>query len=344
MPPIEAAARALESSFAFDLPASLEAHAPPEVRGAGRDDVRLLVSTRASLRHTRFSQLPDFLAAGDLIVLNRSATLPAALEAQREDGGILKLHVSTQLPADLFVVEPNATHVEPRERLRLPGGGLAELLTPYRSSPRLWVARLYLPMPLVPYLMKYGRPVSYRHVATHWPLQMYQNVFAQTPGSAEMPSAGRPFTLGGLARLRERGVGVAFITLHAGVSSPEHDEPPYEEQYEVPAETAWAVRRARRGGGRVVAVGTTVVRALESSLDERGQVAASRGWTGLVIGPERGVRAVDGVLTGFHEPRSSHLAMLEAVIGPARVRKAYGAALAGGYLWHEFGDSHLILP
>jgi S-adenosylmethionine:tRNA ribosyltransferase-isomerase len=330
--------------LAFELPAALEAHVPPEVRGAGRDDVRLLVSTGADTEHAHFRRLPDFLAAGDLIVLNRSATLPAALCARRESGSVFDLHISTRLPADLFVVEPSETHLEEHERLRLPGGALAELLTPYRASRRLWVARLFMPMPFVLYLMRYGWPVSYRHVSTPWPLQTYQNVFAQTPGSAEMPSAGRPFTDEMLGRLRERGVGVAFITLHAGVSSLERDEPPYEEWYEVPADAARAVHRARRGGGRIVAVGTTVVRALESSLDERGQVVASRGWTDLVITPERGVSAVDGVLTGFHEPRSSHLAMLEAVIGCERVWDAYAAALAGGYLWHEFGDSHLILP
>jgi S-adenosylmethionine:tRNA ribosyltransferase-isomerase len=344
MPFAEAVARELESPFAFALPASHEASSPPEVRGMGRDDVRLMVSTNAGLTHAHFRDLPEFFGPGDLIVLNRSATVPAALTARRADGNTLVLHLSTRLPADLFVVEPHETRVEQHEHLRLPGGALAELLTPYRDSRRLWVARLSLPTTLLQYLARYGEPVSYRHVGAHWPLGAYQNVYADAPGSAEMPSAGRPFTRESLGRLRERGVVIAFITLHAGVSSPEHDEPPYEERYDVPAETARAVRHARRSGGRVVAVGTTVVRALESSLDERDQVIASRGWTDLVITPERGVRAVDGLLTGFHEPRSSHLAMLEAVIGCERVVEAYEAALASGYLWHEFGDSHLILP
>jgi S-adenosylmethionine:tRNA ribosyltransferase-isomerase len=333
-----------DDPIAFELPASLEAMSPPEMRGTGRDDVQLLVSTRAGLAHAHFRELPDFLRAGDLIVLNRSATIPAALTASREDGSVLQLHISTQLPADLYLVELREALVEQHERLRLPGGAMAELLTPYRASRRLWVARLFLPAPFGPYLASYGRPVTYRHIVAHWPLDVYQNVFAQTPGSAEMPSAGRPFTNVMLDRLRERGVGVAFVTLHAGVSSPERDEPPYEELYEVPAETARAVRHARRKGGRVIATGTTVVRALESSLDEQGQVVASRGWTDLVIALERGVRTIDGLLTGFHEPRSSHLAMLEAIAGRERIEASYDAALAGGYLWHEFGDSHLIMP
>lgn len=333
----------ISDSFDFELPPSLEARVPPEVRGAGRDDVRLLISTDAGLTHTRFSRLPEFLAAGDLLVLNRSATVPASLTARREDSGALQLHVSTQLPADLFVVEPRQTRVERHECLRLPGGALAELLTPYRDSSRLWVARLSLPNAIFPYLARYGQPISYRHVSGPLSLEAYQNVYADAPGSAEMPSAGRPFTHAMLERLRDRGVAVAFVTLHAGVSSPERDEPPYEERYEVPADTARAVRHARRSGGRIVAVGTTVVRALESSLDERDQVVASRGWTDLVITPERGVRVVDGLLTGFHEPRSSHLAMLETIAGLGRVHATYDVALASGYLWHEFGDSNLIL-
>jgi S-adenosylmethionine:tRNA ribosyltransferase-isomerase len=345
MPMLETVARTLESSFTFELSPDREAREPAEVRGSGRDDVRLLVTTApGSLVHARFAQLPSFLAAGDLVVLNRSATIPAALAAQRSDGNALQLHVSTRLPADLFVVEAARTRVLPLEHVRLPGGGLAEFLTPYRTSQRLWVARLYLPTDFGSYVARYCQPIRYRHVKTRWPLEAYQNVYATEPGSAEMPSAGRPFTQDMLARLREMGVETAFITLHAGVSSPERDEPPYEETYQVPAETADAVRRTRRTGGRIVAVGTTVVRALESALDQKGRVVASQGWTDLVINPERGVSTVDGILTGFHEPKSSHLAMLEAIAGRETIRKSYAAALALGYRWHEFGDSQLILP
>jgi S-adenosylmethionine:tRNA ribosyltransferase-isomerase len=345
MPMLETVARALESSFAFELSPEREAREPAEVRGSGRDDVRLLVTTaRGSLVHARFAQLPSFLMAGDLVVLNRSATIPAALVGQRSDGDPVQLHVSTRLPADLFVVEAARTRVVPLEHVRLPGGGLAEFLTQYRTSQRLWIARLYLPTDFRSYVARYGQPIRYRHVETRWPLEAYQNVYATEPGSAEMPSAGRPFTKEMLARLCVMGVETAFITLHAGVSSPERDEPPYEETYRVPAETAEAVRRARRTGGRIIAVGTTVVRALESSVDPKGRVVASQGWTDLIIKPERGVVTVDGILTGFHEPKSSHLAMLEAIAGREIIRESYAAALTAGYLWHEFGDSQLILP
>jgi S-adenosylmethionine:tRNA ribosyltransferase-isomerase len=172
---------------------------------------------------------------------------------------------------------------------------------------------------------------------------MYQTVYAREPGSAEMPSAGRAFTADVLARLEARGIRLALLTLHTSVASLERDEPPIEEWYRIPAETAAAIDGARAGGGRVIAVGTTVVRALESAADERGRVTASQGWTGLVIAPARQLRTTGALLTGFHEPRASHLAMLTAFAGRAHLEHAYHAALNARYLWHEFGDLHLIL-
>ncbi len=341
---LDIAAQRREQRILFELPPELEAREPAEERGTGRDDVRLLVtSARGSIVHGHFRELPRFLKAGDVFVLNRSATIPAALTATRPDGESVQLHLSTRLPAELFVVEARSTTMEIQERLRLPGGALAEFLTPYLNSRRLWVARLYLPTDFLSYVGRYGQPISYRHAARRWPLATYQNVYAAEPGSAEMPSAGRPLTHEMLERLRAAGVEIAFVTLHAGVSSLERDEPPFEERYGVPAETADVLRRARHTGGRVIAVGTTVVRALESSLDANGRVVASQGWTDVVITPERGVSTVDGMLTGFHEPQSSHLAMLEAIAGRDSIAESYAAALRSGYLWHEFGDSQLIL-
>jgi S-adenosylmethionine:tRNA ribosyltransferase-isomerase len=232
----------------------------------------------------------------------------------------------------------------PGEVLRLPGGGAATLLAAHAGSRRLWVARLDLPSRPLDYLGRWGRPIAYSYLRGRWPLALYQTVYAREPGSAEMPSAGRAFSQAVLARLAERGVGFATLTLHAGVASLEEHEPPFEERYAVPAATASAVAAARARGGRVVAVGTTVVRALESAVDRAGRVVARRGWTDLIVTPERGVRAVDGLLTGFHEPRASHLAMLAAIAGRDNLERAYAAAVAGRYLWHEFGDLHLILP
>lgn len=331
--------------FEFTLPEALEAHEPPEARGVRRDQVRLLVSDhrRGRIVHARFADLPDFLVSGDLLVVNDSATLPAALTARRHDGTSVALHLSTRLPAGLWVVEPRKVVAQRGELLDLPGGAVATLLVPYPASRRLWVAALELPEPVIDYLRRWGRPITYPYVRGEWPLEAYQTIYAREPGSAEMPSAGRAFTPDVFARLGTRGIRTARITLHTGVASLEGDEAPYEEHYEVPARTADLVNDTRRAGGRVIAVGTTVVRALESAADEAGRVLATRGWTDLVIMPRRGVRVIDGLLTGFHEPKSTHLAMLEAIAGRDHVEQAYRAALDGGYLWHEFGDLHLML-
>ena len=329
----------------FVLPEELEAREPPEARGLARDQVRLLVSYRTDDRmvHTRFDELPGFLRAGDLLVVNISATLPAALMARQENGSEVALHLSTQLDGALWVVEARKTAMTAGERLDLPEGGKATFVEPYQGSWRLWTALLDLPEHALAYMYRWGKPIAYPYVTKEWPLEMYQTVYASRPGSAEMPSAGRAFSARVLDELRCKGVGIAQVLLHTGVSSLEKDEPPYAEWYEVPEETAAAVHRANEQGGRVIAVGTTVVRALESAADKSGELVASHGWTELVITPERGVRFVDGLLTGFHEPKASHLAMLEAITGRQHLRKAYAAALEARYLWHEFGDLHLIL-
>lgn len=338
---------------AFELPERLEAHAPPEARGLARDDVRMLVARgHGGLVHSRARDLPDFLDPGDLVVVNTSATLPAALPARRDDGSLLELRLSTPLPGapdDRWVVELRAGSEPFRgaragETLELPGGATARLEAPYLSGPRLWAARLVLPEPLTPYLARHGAPIRYRYVPEAQPLSAYQTAYATEPGSAEMPSAGRPVTAEVVTALVAKGISVAPIVLHTGVSSPEHGERPYPERYRVPPTTARLVEATRRWGGRVIAVGTTVVRALETVAHPDGTVDPGEGWTALVITPTRGVHAVDGLVTGWHEPEASHLDMLHAVAGRRLVERSYSAALDAGYLWHEFGDLHLLLP
>lgn len=338
----------MSAALAFELPERLEAHAPPE----RRDDVRMLVAQRdgGGLVHADFRELPRFLREGDVVVVNTSATLPAALTAQRADGETVELHLSTPVPGDRghWVVELRRDAAPLRvcepETLTLAAGGRAHLLAPYLAGTRLWVARLELPVPLVAYLAGHGRPIRYRYVPDEHPLAAYQTIFAAEPGSAEMPSAGRPFTYELVTELAGRGVLVAPITLHTGVSSPEADEPPYPERFQVPSSTARIVNAVRGWGGRVIAIGTTVVRALETAALPDGTVEPAEGWTHLVVTPERGLRAVDGLLTGWHEPGASHLQLLEAVAGRDVVARSYRAALDQGYRWHEFGDVHLIVP
>jgi S-adenosylmethionine:tRNA ribosyltransferase-isomerase len=342
------------NALAFDLPAALEAHEPPEARGLARDEVRLLVARRddGEIAHARFRDLPDFLLPGDLVVVNVSATLPAAVPAIRRDGTAAQLRFATAAP-DLddrawWTVEvrsPDGLHPAAAGcgELELPGGATADLVAPYAGA-RLWLARLRLPQPLAAYLARHGKPIRYAYVPQEWPLADYQTAYATEPGSAEMPSAGRPFTPELITRLTAKGVHVAPLTLHTGVSSPERHEAPYPERYAVPEATARLVNAVRWWGGRVIAVGTTVVRALETVADRDGSVEANAGWTRLVIGPERPLRAIDGLITGWHEPQASHLHLLEAAAGPELLDASYREALAHGYLWHEFGDSHLVVP
>jgi S-adenosylmethionine:tRNA ribosyltransferase-isomerase len=391
-------------AFEFELPPELEAGEPPEARGLARDEVRLMVShySEDRVNHTQFRKIVDFLNPGDVLVINTSGTLNAALNVTRADGTSLELHLSTQLPADLWIVElrqrgERATqpfyHAAAGETLHLPGGGSATLLVPYRpdqragyrpdqragyhpdqkagyrpgqkagyypddhsaftkgaaqrsheSHIRLWIATLHLPSSLEEYLARYGSPIRYNYVKNDWPSSYYQTVYATQMGSAEMPSAGRAFTPELLTQLVACGVHIVPLILHTGVASLEDHEPPYEEFYRVPLETSRVVNKARTDGKRVVAVGTTVVRALETVADEEGSVHPGQGWTRLVITPQRGLRVIDGLLTGLHEPRATHLAMLEALAGPYHLQMAYAEAIQRGYLWHEFGDLHLILP
>lgn len=355
--------RLASGNLTFDLPSELEARQPPEARGLARDQVRLMISYLADNRveHTQFRSLPDYLQAGDLVVINTSGTLNAALAVTRVDGTPLELHLSTRLPADQWVVEvrrPDGVasrpfhQASPGETLTLPGGASAILHMAYRPEQRvpghdqirLWLATLALPASVEDYLEEYGFPIRYGYVKQAWPIEYYQTVYATDPGSAEMPSAGRAFTPELITRLVAQGVHIAPLILHTGVASLEDHEPPYEEFYRVPADTARLVNVARAAGRRIIAVGTTVVRALETVTNADGVIDPGTGWTDLVITPERGLRAVTGMLTGLHEPEATHLAMLQALAGLEHLQVTYAAALEQGYLWHEFGDLHLILP
>jgi S-adenosylmethionine:tRNA ribosyltransferase-isomerase len=358
------AALELARPLRFEVPPHLEAAEPPEARGLNRDEVRLMVAYRheGRLVHARFHDLPRFLGPGDLLVINTSKTLPASVPAATSAGLELRLHLSSPAPDGRWLVElrlPSGAFSIPfpdgraGQCLRLPAGGTARLIAPFgpglrrRSSEpatRLWLADVDLPEGLFAYLRAHGEPIRYPHIRRPWPLSSYQTVYALEPGSAEMPSAGRAFTPELLTRLMAEGVAVAPIVLHTGVSSLEEGEPPYPEVFRVPPTTALLVNAIRAGGGRVVAVGTTVVRALESAADQHGNAVAREGWTEVVVTPEEGVRVVDGLLTGWHASGGSHLSLLEAVGGRPLVEASYRAALADGYLWHEFGDLHLMLP
>jgi S-adenosylmethionine:tRNA ribosyltransferase-isomerase len=354
---------------------------PPEARGLTRDGVRLLAATPDGLVHARFRDLPRFLAPGDLLVVNTSATLPAALPARRAGGRAVTVHLSNQLDNGTWLVElrqgqagsQRLSDGVPGEVITLPGDGSVMLLRPYPdpAATRIWEAAVTTgDGPVHGYLARHGQPIRYSYVPGRWPLSSYQTVFAHSPGSAEMPSAARPFTADLVTRLISAGVVVVPITLHTGVASLEAGEGPLPEWFEVPQPTADLVNLTRAAGRRVIAVGTTCTRALESAVARSagqpgpvddddpvadpvarpadapvtGTVTARRGWTSLVLGPDHPARVVTGLVSGWHDAGASHLALLEAVAGRALVEASYREAEAAGYRWHEFGDSCLLLP
>ncbi|MFJ9590287.1 S-adenosylmethionine:tRNA ribosyltransferase-isomerase [Streptomyces acidicola] len=351
---------------ALRVPEELSARVPAEQRGPGleRDAVRLLVSRGAEVSHHEFVELPRLLRAGDLLVVNTSATLAAAVDGHVGHARVM-VHFSTRGDDGRWAVELREPDGKGTTRARAGGPAGTEVRLPEdvrlvleeplsADGARLWWARVSAPTgrdddpDVLGLLREDGRPIRYAYTERDQPLSAYQTVFAlpsaDGAGSAEMPSAARPFTARLVAELVSRGVQFAPVTLHTGVASAEAHEPPYPERFAVPEASARLINAAGAGGGRIVAVGTTAVRAVESATGPDGVVRATEGWTGLVVTPERGVRVVDGLLTGLHEPEASHLLMLEAVAGRAAVDRAYEEALRGRYLWHEFGDVHLILP
>ncbi|MFE6288304.1 S-adenosylmethionine:tRNA ribosyltransferase-isomerase [Streptomyces sp. NPDC057877] len=346
-------------TLAVRVPEELSARVPAEQRGTGldRDAVRLLVSRGTAVSHHTFRELPRLLRAGDLLVVNTSATLAAAVDGRIGYARVV-VHFSTRGDDGRWAVELRDPDGRGTTRARaggpagvevgLPGGVRLVLEEPLSArGDRLWWARVSVP-DVLGVLRAHGRPIRYSYTARDQPLSAYQTVFAlpgaDGAGSAEMPSAARPFTARLVAELVSRGVQFAPVALHTGVASAEAHEPPYPERFAVPEASARLINAVRAGDGRVIAVGTTAVRAVESAAGADGVVRRAAGWTDLVVTPERGVRAVDGLLTGLHEPEASHLLMLEAVAGRAAVRVGYEEALRGRYLWHEFGDLHLVLP
>jgi len=321
----------------------VDATEPPEHRGVARDAVRMLVTDRRarSQTHAHFYDLPSLLRPGDLLVVNDSATLPAALLARRRSGSTLPLHVSTQIDERLWTVEPRGP-VTSAETLMLPGGATTKLLAPADPRrPRLWYAAFELPVPMPAYLARFGAPIAYAYLSRSFPLADYQTLFARQAGSSEMPSAARPFTERVVARLQNRGIKIATVTLHCGVASFESPERPGTERFFVPPAAAEKVNTARREGRRVIAIGTTVVRALESAVTE-GAVIASQGWTDLFIDQAYRLRTVDALLSGFHDATGTHVSMLRAFIDEDLLQDAYAEAANRGYFCHEFGDVHLI--
>lgn len=329
------------------------ATAPIESTGRRRDDVSLLIVDDRRTVDTRFHRIGGFLECGDVLVVNTSATEPASLSARLE-GSMIDVHVSGPADGGRWVVElrkrdrTGPVAIARRcDRVELEGGRLI-LLNPVEQTAagvRLWEAEWQGRLSLTTEIRGRGRPIRYSYVPGAWPLDTYRTLF-EAPraefSSAEMPSAGRPFTRRVVESLRRHGVEIVGITLHTGVSSLESHEAPRPERLEVDDRAANRINRATERGNRVIAVGTTSARAVESATIG-GSVAATAGWTNLVLTRERPTTTITGLVTGWHPPEASHLDLLEAVAGPEIVSRAYLTARELGYRAHEFGDSCLIL-
>jgi S-adenosylmethionine:tRNA ribosyltransferase-isomerase len=345
------------SPIHFELPQQLACPLPTEERGIARDEVRLLVSNHDGndIQHRKFKALPDYLEEGDVLVVNNSATVAAALPILLESGQAARLHLSTQLDnfhwlVEIRVVQSNQSkrwrEGTPGQSFNLPGGGQATLIAPFYQDSRqlhLWKINLVLPLPWQEYLQQFGLPIKYQNLDRGYPLDYYQTFFSTVPGSAEMPSAARGFTPEMIENLLLKGIQIIPITLHTGVSSLETGEMPYPESVLISPLNAARINLAKAQGKRIIAVGTTAVRAIETATDSQGKVTDFNGQSELYIQPGYQMKVIDGLLTGFHEPEASHLYMLQALASKQHLRKAYAAAIQQGYYWHEFGDLHLIL-
>jgi S-adenosylmethionine:tRNA ribosyltransferase-isomerase len=316
----------------------------------------MLVTTPHGAEHQKFTAMSRALRRGDLVVVNTSATRAGAVDGIRRHGAPVVVHFSTPLERGMWIVElrtPDGSapleDATRGETIDLRAGGRIHVVSAHPDAcmlvgSRLWRVEAEVDGSVEAFLAKAGRPITYGYLSGRWPLDAYQTVFARHHASAEMPSAARPFTTRLVTEMVARGINFAPLVLHCGVSSLETQELPQAERFRVPPATAWLVNETRKRGGRVVAVGTSVTRALESVASIDGTVGDGHGWTDLIMGPERPARVIDALVTGWHPPRASHLLLLEAVAGPELVQRAYDAALAAGYLWHEFGDSCLLLP
>jgi len=334
---------------------------------ARRDDVRLLVvdASAGKLRETRTTALPTLLSAGDLLVVNDAATLPASLLGRAATGAPLEARLVAadpgRGPGHFWAVLFGAGDWRQRTEDRppppsLPAGALlrfgplvAQLVTTSPLSPRLVALRFEGSHDDVwDALYRQGRPVQYSYLAHELPLWAVQTVYAGRPWAFEMPSAGRPLSWEILLALRRNGVRWASLTHAAGLSStgdPALDAAlPLPERFDIPAATVEAIADARQRGGRVLAVGTTVVRALEGSSAPDGVVRAGPGVTELRIGAGFRPRVVDGILSGIHTSAESHFAVLAAFAPLDLLRTAERYAEAHHFATHELGDAMLILP
>lgn len=339
----------------FSLPEELNADSPPERRGIRRDHVRMMVSNRwtGESRHVCFFDLPQALKAGDVVVLNASRTVPAVLYIKHMRNGKVissqrELRLAHRIDHQTWNVWVVGDQVQQGDEFIFSDQLTARVTQTELPGPLVQVRFSLAGTQLFEQIYLLGNPVRYEYIKQPWSLDYYQTVYGSVPGSVELPSAGRAFSWELIFRLKKQGVQIVILTLHTGLSYFSDDFPflPPEqnhESYEIPEHAAKVIQQAKQRGGRVIAVGTTVVRALESAAQSDHGCLAQSGISNLYITEETSLQVVDGLMTGFHEPEASHLDLLSAFVKPSILKLMYKEAIQERYLWHEFGDIHLIL-
>ncbi|MFD3449809.1 S-adenosylmethionine:tRNA ribosyltransferase-isomerase [Microbacteriaceae bacterium 4G12] len=336
--------------LAFHLPNSLHATTPPERRGIRRDYVKLMVINRhtGDVTHDSFYNLVDYLQKGDLLIVNASRTVPAVLKAQWNRGESI---VAEELEIKLAHRKGEATwevwianeDVKEEDVFRFTPHLYATVMDTHNRSPFVLLQFSHTGTELFHDIYSLGEPVRYEYIEQPWDLDYYQTVYATVPGSVEMPSAGRAFSWELLFKLQKKGVRIEYVLLHTGLSylDDKWKQAPTDnyEEYTISSDTLDRILQTRATGGKVIAVGTTVVRAIETAVAQQ----SLSGWTNLYIDANYQLEAVDGLITGLHEPEASHLDMLSAFVDADRLSKAYREAITKEYLWHEFGDVNLII-
>ncbi|MBO0961508.1 S-adenosylmethionine:tRNA ribosyltransferase-isomerase [Neobacillus sp. MM2021_6] len=335
----------------FYLPTELNASLPPEKRGLRRDHVRMLTLNRITgeIKHDHFFHLADYLQPGDLVILNNSRTIPAVLQAEWRRGTFKRIpaaevRLARRRDVDIWEALIVAAPVKMGDILQFSSELAATVIGERENSPLKIIQFSKKGTDLVNIIYALGEPVRYEYIEQPWDLDSYQTVFASHPGSVEMPSAGRAFSWELLFKLKRKNIQVDFIQLHTGLSYFLDDQWPQtpeenEEEYHISERTMERIHETKARGKRVIAIGTTVVRALETAA----KIGALSGMTKLYINQKFSLKIVNGIITGLHEPKASHLDMLSAFISEKYLLKAYDQAIESGYLWHEFGDMNLIL-
>ncbi len=340
-----------KDSHDFFLPDYLNASLPPERRGIRRDQVRMMVLERETghVSHDRFFQLENYLNSGDVLVLNNSRTIPAAFKADWVRGGKVigsdvELRLARKRTGAVWEVLSTQPNVKQGDFFKISASLEAKVVGEVFKSPLLIMQFSLQGEEFYDAIYSVGYPVRYEYIKIPWQLDYYQTVFASQPGSIEMPSAGRAFSWEILMKLQEKGVKVVYLQLHTGLSYLLDDQNPHSpeelyEEYSISQEAMDEIWKAKAEGGKIIAGGTTAVRALETAAAK----SLLNGWTNLYVTSEYQLQLVDGIITGFHEPKASHLDMLSAFVNEAALFKAYTAAIEKHYLWHEFGDINLII-